>query len=195
MSAKRWGVDAGDVEHWTGFAEAVADAPLAQETGGDDGISLSDTHGHDKEPCALKLSTTTKLAVRQTLDDATTRHRLAELSEKLDADRRAYSSERCWSFGPADVISKARSEAAAVQKKSMPKLKHLRTLKDGEKLAKLTASHSCEEPKKKLQSLRPSLFTSAAVPELESVPAPALTDLDAEHLVTIRGMVSNLLNA
>ena len=193
MSAKRWGVAAGDVEHWTSFADVVAGAPLAQEAGGDDGISLSDTH--DKEPRALKLSTTTKLAVRQTLDDATTRHRLAELSEKLDADRRAYSSERCWSFGPADVISKARSEAAAVQKKSMPKLKHLRTLKDGEKLAKLTASHSCEEPKKKLQSLRPSLFTSAAVPELESVPAPALIDLDAEHLVTIRGMVSNLLNA
>ena len=36
---------------------------------------------------------------------------------------------------------------------------------------------------------------SAAVPELESVPAPALIDLDAEHLVTIQGMVSNLLNA
>ena len=78
MRAKRWGVAAGDVEHWTGFAEVVAGAPLAQEAGGDDGISLSDTH--DKEPRALKLSTTTKLAVRQTLDDATARHRLAELS-------------------------------------------------------------------------------------------------------------------
>ena len=123
MSAKRWGVAAGDVGHWTGFAEVVAGASLAQEAGGDDRISLSDTH--DKEPRALKMPTTTKLAVRQTPDDATTRRRLAELSEKLDADRRAYSSERCWSFGPADVLSKARSEAAAVQKKSMPKLKHL----------------------------------------------------------------------
>ena len=104
-------------------ANVVAGAPLVQEAGGDDRISLSDTH--DKEPRALKLPTTTKLAVRQTPDDATTRRRLAELSEKLDADRRAYSSERCWSFGPADVLSKARSEAAAVQKKSMPKLKHL----------------------------------------------------------------------
>ena len=77
MSAKRWGVAAGDVEHWTSFADVVAGAPLVQEAGGDDGISLSDTH--EKEPRALKLPTTTKLAVRQTPDFA----RLGEIAPRF----------------------------------------------------------------------------------------------------------------